>query len=87
MWVRLRHYRLYHLSQEWNRRIIRRYDDGDTRLLSKRTKRWWLLGVLTLPYIVDAALASIKIGSIRCQEATYRAVEMAIGFDKVRQTM
>jgi len=43
--------------------------------------------MLTLPYIVDAALASIKIGSIRRQEATYRAVEMAIGFDKVRQTM
>jgi hypothetical protein len=43
--------------------------------------------MLTLPYIVDATLASIKIDSIRRQEVTYRAVEMAIGFDKVRQTM
>jgi hypothetical protein len=43
--------------------------------------------MLTLPYIVDVALAIIEMSSIRRQEATYRAVEMTIGFDKVRQTM
>jgi hypothetical protein len=43
--------------------------------------------VLTLPCIVDTALAIIEMSPIRRQKATYRAVEMAIGFDKVRQTM
>ena len=43
--------------------------------------------MLTLPYIVDATLAIIEMSPIRHQETTYRAVEMAIGLDKVRQTM